>query len=106
MHLPGQYSRPSLGGPAQRRPGKITRVGFQIGPQEDLNEFEKQTQKHGVKTARKKDPEPSISDMLVFEDPKGTAIEVFKRPDFVHQNFPPKASCRTSSVTLPFIART
>ena len=42
---------------------KCTRVGFQIGPQEDLNEFEKQTQKHGVKTARKKDPEPSISDM-------------------------------------------
>ncbi len=61
---------------------KCTRVGFQIGPQEDLNEFEKQTQKHGVKTARKKDPEPSISDMLVFEDPKGTTIEVFKRPDF------------------------
>jgi catechol 2,3-dioxygenase-like lactoylglutathione lyase family enzyme len=69
---------------------KCTRVGFQIGPQEDLNEFEKQTQKHGVKTARKKDPEPSISDMLVFEDPKGTAIEVFKRPDFVHQKFSTK----------------
>ena len=61
---------------------KCTRIGFQIGPQEDLNEFEKQTQKHGVKTSRKKDPEPSISDMLVFEDPKGTTIEVFKRPDF------------------------
>ena len=69
---------------------KCTRVGFQIGPQEDLNEFEKQTQKHGVKTARKKDPEPSISDMLVFEDPKGTTIEVFKRPDLLHQKFPTK----------------
>ena len=69
---------------------KCTRIGFQIGPQEDLNEFEKQTQKHGVKTSRKKDPEPSISDMLVFEDPKGTTIEVFKRPDFLHQKFPTK----------------
>ena len=69
---------------------KCTRIGFQIGPQEDLNEFDKQTQKHGVKTSRKKDPEPSISDMLVFEDPKGTTIEVFKRPDFAHQKFPTK----------------
>src|ERR1700739_3371089 len=54
---------------------QCTRVGFQIAPDADLNDFEKQTQAHGVKTARKKDPEPSISDMLVFEDPKGTQIE-------------------------------
>ena len=67
---------------------KCTRVGFQIGPNEDLNEFEKQTQAHGVKTSRKKDSEPSISDMLVFEDPKGTVIEVFKRAEFAHQKFP------------------
>ncbi len=66
---------------------QCTRVGFQIGPNDDLNEFEKQTQAQGVKTARKKDPEPSISDMLVFEDPKGTTIEVFKRDDFSHQKF-------------------
>jgi catechol 2,3-dioxygenase-like lactoylglutathione lyase family enzyme len=66
---------------------QCTRVGFQIGPNDDLNEFEKQTQGQGVKTSRKKDPEPSISDMLTFEDPKGTTIEVFKRDDFSHQKF-------------------
>ncbi|HEY7999792.1 MAG TPA: VOC family protein [Pseudolabrys sp.] len=69
---------------------QCTRVGFQIAPDADLNEFEKQTRAHGVKTARKKDPEPTISDMLVFEDPKGTQIEVFKRADFAHQKFQSK----------------
>ncbi len=49
---------------------QCTRVGFQIAPDADLDEFEKQTKAHGVKTSRKKDPEPTISDMLVFEDPK------------------------------------
>ena len=66
---------------------QCTRVGFQIAPDADLDEFEKQTKANGVKTSRKKDPEPSISDMLVFEDPKGTQIEVFKRADFAHQKF-------------------
>src|SRR4029077_16720092 len=43
---------------------KSPRVGFQIGPQEDLSEFEKQTQKYGMETAPKKIPEPSLPDML------------------------------------------
>ena len=66
---------------------QCTRVGFQIAPDADLNAFEKQTAAQGIKTSRKKDPEPSISDMLCFEDPKGTVIEVFKRADFAHQKF-------------------
>ena len=43
-----------------------------------------------VKTTRKKDPEPTIADMVCFEDPKGTAMEVFKRPDLQHQKFQTK----------------
>ena len=42
---------------------------------------------HGTATERRKHAEPSISDMLVFKDPKGTVIEVFKRDDFSHQKF-------------------
>ena len=45
---------------------------------------------HGIKTQRKKDPEPTISDMLTFEDPKGTVMEVFKRDAFSGQSFPSK----------------
>jgi catechol-2,3-dioxygenase len=66
------------------------RVAFQIGESDDLDAFEKQVQGHGIKTQRRKDPEPSISDVLTFEDPKGTAMEVFKRADFSHQKFQAK----------------
>ncbi len=57
---------------------------------DDLDEFEKQVAGHGIKTARKKDPEPSIGDMVTFADPKGTIMEVFKRDDFSHQKFQTK----------------
>ena len=66
---------------------QCARVGFQLGEADDLDAFEKQVQGQGVKTARKKDPEPSITDLLTFEDPKGTVMEVFKRADFSHQKF-------------------
>src|SRR5215831_11466875 len=42
---------------------------------------------HQVKTERKKDPEPSITDMVTFADPKGTTMQVFKRDAFSHQKF-------------------
>ena len=69
---------------------QCVRVGFQIGEGDDLGEFEKQVQAHGIKTARKKDPEPSIGELLTFEDTKGTVMEVFKRADFAHQKFQAK----------------
>ena len=66
---------------------KCARIGFQLGPDDDLDQFEKQTAAHGIKTARRRDSEPTISDMLVFEDPKGTVMEVFKRPEPAPQQF-------------------
>ena len=69
---------------------QCARLAFQIATDADLGEFEKQVAAHGVKTARKKDPEPSISDMVTFADPKGTTMEVFKRDAFSHQKFQTK----------------
>jgi catechol 2,3-dioxygenase-like lactoylglutathione lyase family enzyme len=66
---------------------KCVRIGFQLGPDDDLDAFEKQTAAHGIKTARRKDPEPTISDMLTFADPKGTIMEVFKRPEPAPQKY-------------------
>jgi catechol 2,3-dioxygenase-like lactoylglutathione lyase family enzyme len=66
---------------------QCARIAFQISPESDLGEFEKQVESHGIKTQRKKDPEPSISELLTFVDPKGTIIEVFKRGTFSHQKF-------------------
>ena len=69
---------------------QCVRLGFQIAPDDDLGEFEKQVKAHGIKTARKKDPEPTIADMVTFEDPKGTVMEVFKRGEFAEQRYPTK----------------
>jgi catechol 2,3-dioxygenase-like lactoylglutathione lyase family enzyme len=57
---------------------KCTHLGFQIAADADLGDFEKQTQGLGIKTQRMKDAEPSIADMVTFEDPKGTVMQVFK----------------------------
>ena len=69
---------------------KCLRLGFQIAPDDDLDAFERQVQGHGIKTERKKDPEPTIADMVTFVDPKGTVMEVFKRGEFAGQRFPTK----------------
>jgi catechol 2,3-dioxygenase-like lactoylglutathione lyase family enzyme len=66
---------------------RCARLGFQLGADDDLDAFEKQTAAQGLTTSRKRDAEPTISDMVVFEDPKGTVMEVFKRPQFQHQSF-------------------
>ena len=70
--------------------GQCSRVGFQVGLDDDLGAFEKQTAAKGVKVERKSDPEPSIKEMLTFADPKGTVMEVFKRIDSPPQTFPTK----------------
>ena len=62
-------------------------LAFQIPPDADLDAFEKQVAAHQVKTERKKDPEPSVTDMVTFADPKGTTMQVFKRDAFSHQKF-------------------
>ena len=66
------------------------RLGFQVGPDDDLKEFDKQTAARGIKTQRVNDPGPAISEMITFEDPKGTVMEVFKRGEFSGQRFPSK----------------
>ena len=53
---------------------RCVRIGFQLGIDDDIDAFEKQTAAHGIKTVRKKDPEPSIAEMVSFEDPKGTTV--------------------------------
>jgi catechol 2,3-dioxygenase-like lactoylglutathione lyase family enzyme len=67
-----------------------TSIAFQIGPDDDLGAFEKSVQSHGVKTARKRDAQPTIPDMLVFEDNKGTTMEVFQAPKPQNQPYQTK----------------
>jgi hypothetical protein len=57
---------------------QCVRIGFHVAPDDDLGAFEKQTATHGIKTQHKTNPEPSIAEMVTFEDPKGTVMEVFQ----------------------------
>jgi catechol 2,3-dioxygenase-like lactoylglutathione lyase family enzyme len=67
---------------------QCTRIGFQIAPDADLGAFEKQVQAHGIRTERRKDPEPGIDDMVAFPDPKGTIMEVYKPGPPAPQRYP------------------
>jgi catechol 2,3-dioxygenase-like lactoylglutathione lyase family enzyme len=66
---------------------RCTRIAFQIAPQDDLAAFKKQIESHGIKVEAKKDPEPTIPEMLSFEDTKGTVMEVFREREPAPQRF-------------------
>lgn len=67
---------------------QCSRLGFQIGADEDLDAFERQVQAQGLETARKSDPDPGIPDQVSFLDPKGTCIEVFRSAPVDGRRFP------------------
>jgi catechol 2,3-dioxygenase-like lactoylglutathione lyase family enzyme len=66
---------------------KCLRLGFQLGPDDDLAEFERQTAAQGIRTEYKRDAGPTISEMISFEDVKGTVMEVFRRPEPLNLKF-------------------
>jgi len=59
---------------------RCTRLGFQLGPEDDLDGFARHAEGYGIRTARASDPQPTIAETVSFEDPKGTVIEVFREP--------------------------
>jgi catechol-2,3-dioxygenase len=72
------------------RRGNVSRcvaIGFQIGPDDDLGDFEKKVAAHGVNTRRATDAQPTIGEMLVFDDIKGTRMEVFRAPEPLHHPY-------------------
>lgn len=58
-------------------PGVLTRVAFQLAPGSDLGELARSLQKEGISSERRTDITPGVADSIVFEDPKGTLIEVY-----------------------------
>lgn len=66
---------------------QCTAIGFQIGRDDDLDAFDKQVAAHGIETGRATDAQPMIGEMLVFDDIKGTRIEVFRAPDPVQHPY-------------------
>jgi catechol-2,3-dioxygenase len=66
---------------------RCARLAFQLAPDADLAAFRKQVESHGIKVESKKDSEPTIPEMLVFEDTKGTVMEVFREREPAPQRF-------------------
>ena len=53
------------------------KVSFEIAPETDLADAEKDLAKHGIRTERSNDTAPGIANVLTFADPKGTEVELF-----------------------------
>ena len=66
---------------------RCSRLAFQLAPDDDLTAFRKQVESHGIKVESKSNPEPTIPEMLTFEDTKGTVMEVFREREPAPQRF-------------------
>jgi catechol 2,3-dioxygenase-like lactoylglutathione lyase family enzyme len=56
---------------------RLSRLSFQLGPQYDLEQVAGQLSPKGIKTEWRSDITPAIADAAVFQDPKGTQVELF-----------------------------
>jgi len=53
------------------------KLSFEITPGTDLGDVAAELAKHGIRSERGNDPAPGIANVLTFEDPKGTQVELF-----------------------------
>src|SRR5271157_5105997 len=58
-------------------PNVLSRLAFQVAPGSDLAELMRALAKHGIRSERRMGISPGIDEALVFQDPKGTSIEIF-----------------------------
>jgi catechol 2,3-dioxygenase-like lactoylglutathione lyase family enzyme len=58
---------------------RCSKLSFQLGPHCDLEQVAAQLRPKGIKSEPRRDITPAIADAVVFEDPKGTLVELFAR---------------------------
>ncbi len=56
---------------------RCRRLAFQVAPELDFNDIRSGIDAEGLRCQSRNDPAPGISQMLSFEDPKGTVCEIF-----------------------------
>jgi catechol 2,3-dioxygenase-like lactoylglutathione lyase family enzyme len=56
---------------------RCVELSFEVAPGTDFDEAARQLSAQGIKSERRTDPAPGISNILAFDDPKGTTIELF-----------------------------
>lgn len=65
---------------------RCTRTSFEVAPGLEPAEIQKRLAASGIDSSRRSDPAPGMKNAIVFEDPKGTVIELFSEWDFVTKN--------------------
>jgi catechol 2,3-dioxygenase-like lactoylglutathione lyase family enzyme len=63
-----------------------TKVSFQVAPGSDLGELAARLAKAGIKSERRSDITPGIAQVIAFDDPKGTSVEVFSDYAFAKED--------------------
>jgi catechol 2,3-dioxygenase-like lactoylglutathione lyase family enzyme len=56
---------------------RCARLAFQVAPESDFKDIQSGLEAEGLRGQSRNDPAPGISQMLAFEDPKGTVCEIF-----------------------------
>ena len=56
---------------------RCARIAFQVAPDTEFNDIRKGIEAEGVRCEARNDTSPGIPKVVAFEDPKGTAIEVY-----------------------------
>ncbi len=67
---------------------RCARLAFQAGPDADIEELRRRIEAENLRCEMRNDPAPGIPKMLAFEDPKGTACEVFTTQTPISTNQP------------------
>jgi catechol 2,3-dioxygenase-like lactoylglutathione lyase family enzyme len=57
---------------------RCTKLAFEVAPNSDFAELARELAKDGIKSELRNDSIPGIGPVLVFEDCKGTTVELFK----------------------------
>jgi len=89
------YLKTPTGQPAvvleQGQTARCTRIAFQADPAVALDDLRKDlADRHGVKAERRESTVPGIGETLSFEDPNGTAMDIFTEAQFLSEDRTPK----------------
>ena len=69
---------------------RCTRLAFQVEAQTNLGDAAKAMSSSGIKASRRDASLPGVGELMTFDDPKGTAIDVFTQADFLEEDRTPK----------------
>jgi catechol 2,3-dioxygenase-like lactoylglutathione lyase family enzyme len=67
----------------QSSQSKCTKLAFEVPPATDFAGIRRELQRHGVASEERNDSVPGLPKVLSFQDPKGTAIELFRDWSYV-----------------------